>query len=110
MCLLESAAQPLHGHMGVPLGGGEVRVAEQFLYRAQIRAAFQHVGRGAVSQGVRCDHRHSRGVAHPRDHTACHPSIDAAASLANEQCVFTRCRDFNPHPLHASRACCAGTP
>ena len=26
--------------MRIPLGGGEVRVAEQFLYRAQVRAAF----------------------------------------------------------------------
>ena len=77
MRLLEGAAQPLDGHMRVALRGGEVRVAQQFLHRAQIRAALQHMGGGTVPHGVRGDDRDARGIARPHDDRSHHPWINA---------------------------------
>ena len=44
--------QPLADDLGVDLGGGDVRVAQHHLERAQIRPVFQQVGRKGVAQGV----------------------------------------------------------
>ena len=40
-------------HVGVDLGGGDVRVAKKLLHRAQIGAALQEVGGEGVAQNVR---------------------------------------------------------
>ena len=45
----------LEVEVGVDLGGADVGVAEQFLYRAQITAGFQQMAGEGVSQGVRVD-------------------------------------------------------
>jgi glycine/D-amino acid oxidase-like deaminating enzyme len=50
MGLLVAAPEPLHGHVGVDLGGGEAAVAQDLLDRAQ---AVLPVVRGARIEGVR---------------------------------------------------------
>ena len=39
--------------VGVDLGGGDVGVAQDFLYGAEVGAALEEVGAEAVSEGVR---------------------------------------------------------
>ena len=46
-------AQPLTADVSVPLGGGEVGVAQQLLHRPQVGAAVEEVGGEGVAQGVR---------------------------------------------------------
>lgn len=41
--------------LSVNLGGGQARVAEEFLYRPEVRAALQQMHRVGVAQGVRRD-------------------------------------------------------
>ncbi len=43
-------ADPLAGDMRVQLGRGDARMTEQLLDDAQVRAAFQQVGRERVAQ------------------------------------------------------------
>ena len=47
------AFQAFGRQVGVDLGGGQVRVAEQFLHAAQVGARIQQVGGIAVAQLVR---------------------------------------------------------
>ncbi len=42
-------------HLGVDLGGGDIRVAQHFLDGAEVRAVFQKVGGERVAQGVGSD-------------------------------------------------------
>lgn len=53
MGLLVAAPEPLHGHVGVDLGGGEAAVAQYFLDRTKVRAAIEQVRCRGMPQGVR---------------------------------------------------------
>lgn len=44
--------EPLVGHMGVDLGGGEIRMAQQHLYHPQIGAVVEQMGGKGVAQGM----------------------------------------------------------
>lgn len=52
MGLVDGAAQPLGADVGVDLRGGERGVAQEVLDAAQVGAALDQMGRGAVAQGV----------------------------------------------------------
>ena len=45
--------QPLTGHMGIDLGGGEVAVAQQQLHHAQISPMIKQMGRECMAQVMR---------------------------------------------------------
>ena len=53
MRLVVNLGEALEIEVRVDLGGSQVGMAKQFLYRAQIAAGFQHMGRTGVAQGVR---------------------------------------------------------
>jgi len=44
--------EPLVGHVGIDLGCGEIRVAQQHLHHSQIGAVIEQVGGEGVTQGV----------------------------------------------------------
>src|SRR5438132_1920067 len=52
MSLVVGLHQPVERDVGVPLGRGQGGVAEQFLDRAQVRAAVQEVGREGMAERV----------------------------------------------------------
>ena len=52
MGFLIHVLQLVFDHMGVDLGGGDVRVAQHFLDGPEVRAVFQQVRRKGVAQGV----------------------------------------------------------
>ena len=56
--------------MGVDLGRGDVRVAEQLLHRPQVPARLEEMARERVTQGVRVDHRAEPQLAGPPLHHA----------------------------------------
>src|SRR5437660_9447628 len=47
--------EPLAIHVGIDLRGGDVRVAQHRLHRAQVRAALEQVGGEAVAKRMRVD-------------------------------------------------------
>ena len=53
MCVVVDVHEVVEGDVGVALRRREAGVPEQFLYGAQVRAAFQHVRGEGVAQGVR---------------------------------------------------------
>ena len=55
MCAVIDLRQVLEIKVGVDLGGADVGVPQQFLYRAQIAAGFQQMTGEGVPQGVRMD-------------------------------------------------------
>ena len=55
MLLEHQLAQPRLEHVGVDLGGGDARVAEQGLDHPEVGAVRQQVGGEGVAQGVRRD-------------------------------------------------------
>ena len=55
MRLVVHRTQPRDRDVGVELRGGQRRVAEQFLHDAQVGAALEQMGGGAVPQAVRTD-------------------------------------------------------
>ena len=55
------ALQPFGGDVGIDLGRDQVRVAEQLLHAAQVRAGVEQVRRVAVPQLVRCQVRIEAG-------------------------------------------------
>ncbi len=57
MSLVVHGPQPRNRDVGVELRGGQRRVAEQFLHDAQVGAALEQMGGGAVPQSVRPDVR-----------------------------------------------------
>src|SRR5438445_3618632 len=68
MRLVVGLHQPVERDVGVALGRGQRGVAEQFLDRAQVRAAVQEVGRKGMAERVRCDRREAlEGLAFLRD-------------------------------------------
>jgi hypothetical protein len=52
--VIQLAATPI-GYVRVQLGGREVGVAEHLLHAAEVRAAFEKMGRERVAQQVRMD-------------------------------------------------------
>ncbi len=52
MVLAVQRLEPLVGHVGVDLGGGEIRVAQQHLHYPQIGAMVEQMGGEGVAQGV----------------------------------------------------------
>ena len=52
MVLAVQCLEPLVGHVGIDLGGGEIRVAQQHLHHSQIGAVIEQVGGEGVTQGV----------------------------------------------------------
>lgn len=86
MSLLVDRSQPLHRHVGIDLRRSQTRVPEQFLHGPQVRAAFEEMSGGGVSQAVRTEIRGAvdlgEGVVHETPHgTRVHP----AAALAEKQ-------------------------
>src|ERR1051325_9080078 len=90
MKLLVNRAEILPVHMGVDLRGGEIRMAEHLLHRAEVGATFEEVGGKAVAQGVRRDSLSNSGAlrctlhdtpgTHPREWLA--PGIQQQSSPA----------------------------
>lgn len=88
MRLLERRAQALDGDVRVDLRGGQARVAEDLLHRAQVGPALQHVRGRRVPQPVRADVGGARHLAdESMDDLANRARIDAMASGAEEECV-----------------------
>ena len=50
-----NVAEPVAGHVGVDLGGGDVGMAEQGLHPPQIRPAVQQMGGEGMPQDVGAD-------------------------------------------------------
>lgn len=71
--------------MGVPLSGTQRSVAEHLLHFSQIGAAVEHMGRGAVPQGMRADIRHPRIPSLPMHNPPDDPLIDSSATASQEQ-------------------------
>src|SRR6266545_635181 len=97
--------QPVQRHVRVLLGGGERRVAQHFLDRAQVRAAVQQMRGERMAQRVR---RHGgkilEGPALLRD-DALHAAgrQPAAATVADQRClarITPRVFQIRPHRLH----------
>ncbi len=61
MSLAVGLPQPVVGHVGVDLRGGQRGVPEQLLHGAQVRAALEQMCRGGVSEPVRTEVRAHRG-------------------------------------------------
>lgn len=86
MRLLIAVPEPVHGHMGIDLRGGEAAVPEDFLDGTQVGAAVEKMRRRAMPQRVR-----SRGggitqrLEQPAYHGADLPGIDAVTPDSQEQ-------------------------
>ena len=61
--LVVSLANMLAADLGVDLGGGNVRMAQQLLNHAKVHAAAEHMGREAVAERVRRHRALDAGVA-----------------------------------------------
>ena len=105
--------QPGDGDVRVQLRGSQRRVAEQFLHDAQVRAALEQMGGGAVAQPVRADVGRTvdRGDRLVHD-GACLTRIEPAPTCAEQQ-RRARVRGGQcgrPSDSHAASATCAGSP
>src|SRR5699024_10418040 len=83
--LVDGAPQALRTDVRVDLRGGQRRVAEEVLDAAQVRAAFDEVGRGAVTEGVRGDVAGDPGLPRVAVHEGPHGPIAETASAHSEE-------------------------
>src|SRR5699024_12456024 len=80
MGLVDGASQALCADVRVDLRGGQRGVAEEVLDAAQVRAALDEMGRGAVAEGVRRDVAGDPGLARVTVHEGAHGPIAETAS------------------------------
>src|ERR687885_250596 len=92
MSAVVDAAQPPAVDMRVDLRGGERAVAEEFLDRPQVSAAFEQVGRERVPQPVRV-----------RKHTPQRARVEAPATHGDEERVFRAGGELWPRLVQVPR-------
>ena len=111
--LLVGPPQPFGGDVGVELGGGQRRVAEQLLHRAQVGAALEQVGGRRVPQAVRAHVRRAGHVRQPLVHERRDRALVDPPSPGAEEQRGSRALDREagrPWRSQKSRACAAGRP
>ena len=84
--LIVGFGQMLKIQMGIDLGGGQIRVTQQFLHRPQIAARLQHVGGEGMAQLVRMNMTRQRLLTAPLGQPQLHTAMaDTPLSLADKQ-------------------------
>ena len=80
---VEHATESLFAHMGVVLGGGEIRMAQQFLHRSEVSPTIEQMGGEGVTQRVGMSGRGRPTIEQSPDIAG----AESAPLLVEEHCV-----------------------